>query len=235
MGRMTLSASRILGIAATLAVVATMLLLAESEFGRRPSEGSDSNTLSPPWISLPLEPALLSDRQTRLAIVHLLETERELLQPSEVPSLGAFDSRLFDCGDALGEDSYRFWYLPPWSASWMVQLRVRGDAAWISRMQLPGSAQVPKPPGGEIHEEYLGEIPLTSLEAIRQQWASPSLWHQPNLESEMGCLDGSRVILDACVRGKFAVRYHHCNEASVRDAAELTDSMEQLVANLKSN
>ncbi|MBL8261796.1 MAG: hypothetical protein JNM58_05160 [Xanthomonadaceae bacterium] len=62
-------------------------------------------------------------------------------------------------------------------------------------------------------------MPRSKAESIRQAWNSELLWHAPQKEDL--CHDGARLKLEACIRGRYAIRSRTCDS----DAHQAADSL----------
>lgn len=152
-------------------------------------------------------------------------------------------NRYFDlamqCGSHsdIEEDRFRERYIArftesAWEPGWEVVMDVEKDL--ISFSVRSGDFLPPPLPRQAGAPEMITIRPVTQLrmpkakvEAIRQAWDEPSLWHAPQKESF--CVDGTNVQLEACVHGQYAVRDRRCAEASNHAANALRSAFKTLL------
>lgn len=134
----------------------------------------------------------------------------------------AFLDLAWTCGGFLDANDSRFpeRYIAhvsdsAWHPRWGIIIDVEQDELLFSIR----SDDIPPLPSGddENTSDMVTVRPVTHLrmpksraEPIRQAWNNEALWHAPQKEDI--CSDGARIRLEACIRGRYAMRSRTCDE-----------------------
>lgn len=141
----------------------------------------------------------------------------------------AFLDLAWTCGGFLDKNDARFpeRYIAhvsddAWNPRWGIIIDVEQDQLLFSIR----SEDIPPPPSadGENTGDRITIRPVTHVrmeksqaEPIRQAWNNAALWHAP--QKEIGCNDGATLRLEACIRGRYAIRSRTC-DSDAHQAAE---------------
>ena len=97
-----------------------------------------------------------------------------------------------------------------------------------------GGFPPPPPPGTVGDDDDTRIVPVmhirlarSAAEPLRRAWNTQRLWHAP--QSEVHCLDGKPLRLEACVNGRFAARSRTCDVAAHSDREALWHGVDSLL------
>lgn len=238
MAKSRLSLLRTLGLSVALAAPIAVGLYLEAEY--RPATGVDAGAslMKTPWLTFPGEFQRLSSAQTRRDLLDFMINERSLMAPSRAPNLDLYESAVFECDEKSlvdGIDVLQLWALAAFKPNRKVELRVREQLADIEFTRWD---YVSAPPSTidntsdgtlakvEPERRQISGVPTSDLVAVRNAWTASELWQASRTESSPDCVDGDVHIVSACIRGEFAVYFHHCGSSQAEAAYHLLDSLE---------
>ena len=86
----------------------------------------------------------------------------------------------------------------------------------------------------EDHELFSSEkkirIERDKLDKLRSSWLNPALWENPQGKVDCRSHEGVPILLEACIKGKYAVRYRHCADNEREPAKLLRRELDVLIA-----
>jgi hypothetical protein len=75
-------------------------------------------------------------------------------------------------------------------------------------------------------------IPIKKLSDLRAAWVNENLWHAPQADFDCRPFDNVGVLLEACIDGKYAARFRHCQDEDQPYARVFESEFDNLFPNL---
>ena len=179
------------------------------------------------WIPMP--PDGMDARQG--AVRELLEqTQAQFADASTLAARCGIDAQAGEPNEqyaiAIGDGA-----LAPNAEHWDVGLVPSGDSMEVTiQIISPYPPPAPPEPGKapssaiEVRDRSLQyRIDLKALQPIHDALLSPELWLAPQGEEPFECRDGRRVMIEACVHGRYIARLRNCDVGSGEPAQKLLD------------
>jgi len=216
---MAIRASRIawVGVVVVAALSAWMLWHARQQ--PAPTDPDDA-----PWIGLPKSGMDATQPSVRM-VLHFGFISEGWSRPG--------DSLAFQCGNDPGSSQIKERYVAyigrdALTPSRKVVFDVNGQNIDIS-VSASRLFMSPPPPsinGNTTDVCYFAPVAhlhrtRDQLESIRTTWSDASLWHDAQDDEFDRCGDGSPVLLEACIDGRYAARYRNCNSRAMKATLNL--------------
>lgn len=189
---------------------------------------------SAPWIALPTSGMDATEQPIRAVMSWLLGNNK------------ASSSLAVDCGARHSTLGMRDRYIAhvgrsAFDPAWRIELDIHGDEIEI-RWSMGGltAAPPPPPPNPDASNPTVDRAVLITpiattrksradLETVRMRWTEPKLWDHPQDDRSLHCLDGLPVLLEACVRGRYAARMRNCDADGMRASVMLWEAFQEVL------